>query len=87
MIGLIHRMAAENPTWGEEQIADELFLKLHIRLSPRTVGKHLKRLPHPRGTSDQRWSTFLHDRHRAFSGDLDAEVGNWGFIPLNASHL
>ena len=33
------RMAAENPNWGEERIADELLVKLHVRLSPRTVGK------------------------------------------------
>jgi putative transposase len=56
---LIRRMAAENPTWGEERIADELWLKLQIRLSPRTVGKYVKRLPRPRGGKDQRWSTFL----------------------------
>ena len=29
---LIRRMAAENPTWGEERIADELRLKLGIRV-------------------------------------------------------
>jgi hypothetical protein len=40
---LIWRIAAENPTWGEERIADELLLKLQIRLSPRTVGKYIKR--------------------------------------------
>jgi putative transposase len=34
---LIHRMTAENLTWGEERIADELWLKLQIRVSPRTV--------------------------------------------------
>lgn len=50
---------SRKPTWGEERIADELFLKLHIRLSPRTVGKYVKRLPRPRGSKDQRWSTFL----------------------------
>jgi hypothetical protein len=52
-------MAAENPTWGEERIPDELLLKLQIRLSPRTVGKYIKRLPQPRGGNDQRWSTFF----------------------------
>jgi putative transposase len=52
-------MAAENPTWGEERIADELCLKLQIRLSPRTVGKYVKQLPRPRGPRDQLWSTFL----------------------------
>jgi len=34
---LIREMAHENPTWGEERIADELKLKLGIRVSPRTV--------------------------------------------------
>jgi transposase InsO family protein len=56
---LIRRMAAENPTWGEERIADELLLKLHIRLSPRTVAKYIKRAPRPRGSQDQRWAAFL----------------------------
>jgi putative transposase len=58
---LIRRMAAENPTWGEERIADELLLKLHVRLSPRTLGKYLKQRPCPRGSKDQRWSAFLHN--------------------------
>jgi putative transposase len=31
---LIREMAAENPTWGEERIANELKLKLGIRVSP-----------------------------------------------------
>jgi len=39
-------MATENPLWGEERIANELLLKLAIRLSPRTVRKYMpKRLP------------------------------------------
>jgi hypothetical protein len=37
---LIRKMAAENPTWGEERIANELRLKLAIRVSPRTVQKY-----------------------------------------------
>jgi putative transposase len=36
---LIRRMAKENALWGEERIANELLLKLGIRISPRTVGK------------------------------------------------
>src|SRR6516225_12452763 len=59
---LIREMGAENPTWGEERIADELQLKLGIRVSPRTVGKYLKsgrpvRTPDPK----QRWLTFVHN--------------------------
>jgi putative transposase len=38
-------MAAENPTWGEERIADELLLKLGLPVSPRTVGKYLNNSP------------------------------------------
>ena len=62
---LIRRMAAGNPLWGEERIANELLLKLAIRVSPRTVGKYMpQRLPgRPRG--DQRWSTFLRNHAKA----------------------
>src|SRR6202162_6062435 len=38
---LIRKMAAENPTWGEEHIANELKLKLGVRVSPGTVRKYL----------------------------------------------
>jgi len=34
---LIREIASENPSWGEERIANELKLKLGIRVSPRTV--------------------------------------------------
>ena len=58
---LIHRMAAENPIWGEARIADELRLKLGLRVSPRTVGKYLSDGRGPRRTPDpkQRWATFV----------------------------
>src|SRR5436305_6686598 len=56
---LIRRLAAENPTWGQQRIADELLLKLQIRLSPRTVAKYSKQRPGPRRSRDQRWSTFV----------------------------
>src|SRR5438132_8725558 len=38
---LIRRMALENPTWGQERIANELLLKLGLRVSPRTVRKYM----------------------------------------------
>ena len=34
---VIRQMALENPLWGEERIANELLVKLGIRISPRTV--------------------------------------------------
>ncbi len=64
---LIRKMARENPSWGEERIANELLLKLGLRLSPRTIRKYLPKLPsappgRPRG--DQRWATFLRNHAR-----------------------
>ena len=65
---LIRRMARENPTWGEERIANELLLKLGLRVSPRTVRKYLpKRRDHGRGhrVSSQRWTTFVRNHAQA----------------------
>jgi hypothetical protein len=58
---LIRRMASENPLWGEERIANELRLKLGVRVSPRTVRKYMPKRPPGRPRGDQRWSTFLHN--------------------------
>ena len=62
---LIRRMAQDNQLWGEERIANELLIKLGLRVSPRTVRKYMPKRPtgHPRG--DQRWSTFLKNHARA----------------------
>jgi hypothetical protein len=65
---LIRRMACDNPSWGEEQIANELLLKLGLRMSPRTVRKYLpKRLDHGRGKGvpSQRWRTFVRNHAQA----------------------
>ncbi len=56
---LIRQMARENPTWREEHIANELQLKLGIRVSPRTVGKYLVQGPRRMPDPGQRWLTFL----------------------------
>jgi hypothetical protein len=42
---LIRRMATENPLWGEQRIANELMLKLGIRVSPRTARKYMPKRP------------------------------------------
>ena len=34
-------MTRDNPTWGQERIANELLLKLGLRVSPRTVRKYM----------------------------------------------
>ena len=65
---LIRQMARENPSWGEERIANELLLKLGLRVSPRTIRKYLPKLPSaPLGNprSDQRWATFLKNHAEA----------------------
>ena len=59
---LIRTMARENPSWGQERIANELLVKLGLRVSPRTIRKYLPESPSaPAGNRrrDQRWSTFL----------------------------
>jgi transposase InsO family protein len=65
---LIRQMARENPTWGQERIANELLLKLGLRVSPRTVRKYLpQRQPSGPGKrmSSQRWVTFVRNHARA----------------------
>jgi transposase InsO family protein len=61
---MIAAMATANRTWGEERIADELLLKLGIRVSPRTVRRYMpSRSPRPtRGT--QAWSSFVRNHAR-----------------------
>ena len=41
---LIRQMACNNPSWGEERIANELLLKLGLRVSRRTIRKYLPKL-------------------------------------------
>jgi transposase InsO family protein len=55
-------MARDNPTWGQERIANELWLKLGLQVSPRTVRKYIP--SHCVGGQgkyhqSQRWSTFI----------------------------
>jgi transposase InsO family protein len=64
---LICKMACDNPSWGEERIANELLLKLGLRVSPRTIRKYMPKLPAAppgRPRDDQRWATFLKNHAR-----------------------
>jgi hypothetical protein len=55
-------MTCDNCTWGQRRIANELRLKLGLRVSPRTVRKYMPmhgdRAPGHRVPS-QRWQTFV----------------------------
>jgi transposase InsO family protein len=65
---LIRRMARENPTWGEERMANELLLKLGLRVSPRTVRKYMpKRVDYGRGkrATYQCWQTCVRKHAQA----------------------
>src|SRR5215831_10764261 len=62
---LIRRMALENPTWGQERIANELLLKLGLQVSPRTVRTYMPNrcVGRPgKRRQTQRWSTFIHNQ-------------------------
>jgi len=62
---LIRRIAAENPLWGEERIANELLLKLGLKISPRTVRKYMPKPSSGGPRGDQRWATFLRNHAHA----------------------
>jgi putative transposase len=62
---LIATMAAANRTWGEERIANELLLKLGIRLSPRTVRRYMPSRPRHPKPGTQAWSTFVRNHARS----------------------
>src|SRR6516165_3572577 len=81
---LIQEMAAENPTWGEERIANELNLKLTIQISPRTVGKYLRRQRPVRSPDPkQRWLTFVRN-HAKVMVACDCFVGIQSIPPWGA---
>jgi hypothetical protein len=44
---MIRQIARENPSWGEERIANELLLKLGLRVSPRTIRKYMPKKDRP----------------------------------------
>ena len=62
---LIVEMVRGNPTWGEERIAHELWLKLGIRVSPRTVRAYWPAKDPWPYRSSQNWSTFVRNHAQA----------------------
>ena len=65
---LIREMALNNPTWGEERIADELLQKIGIRISPRTVRQHIPETPKRPTDPKQLWMTFARNHAKAIVG-------------------
>jgi len=62
---LIVEMANNNPTWGEERIANELLLKIGIQISPRTVRRYMPKNPKRSVNPSQRWMTFVRNHAKA----------------------
>ncbi len=62
---LIVEMVRDNPIWGEERIAHELWLKLGIRVSPRTVRAYWPDRDPCSHRNSQTWSTFVRNHARA----------------------
>lgn len=62
---LIGEMAENNPTWGQERIADELLVKIGIQISPRTVRRYMPTEPKHPGIISQRWVTFIRNHAKS----------------------
>jgi len=58
-------MAANNCTWGEERIANELLLKIGIQISPRTIRRYMPGNPKRPADPSQRWMTFVRNHAKA----------------------
>ena len=56
-INFIRRMSADNPTWGEDKIFEELDLKFGIRHSTSTIRKYM--VKHRSPGDQQTWKTFI----------------------------
>jgi len=62
---LIVEMASNNPTWGEERIANELLLKIGIQISPRTIRRYMPDHPKRPKVPSQRWMIFVRNHAKA----------------------
>ena len=78
-VDLIRSMARDNKTWGAERIRGEL-LKLGIRVSKRTIQRHILAVRPP--GDGQSWKTFLRN-HSTWACDF-LQVHDVWFRPLFA---
>ena len=62
---LIVQMVRDNPIWGEERIANELWLKLGIHVSPRTVRAYWPAENPSSGRRSLSWNAFVRNHARA----------------------
>jgi hypothetical protein len=79
---LIRQMTRDNLTWGQCRIANELRLKLGLRVSPRTVRKYMPSGYH-RGPGQraqgQRWHTFMRNHAEGLIRSDLSTVLSWGW--------
>jgi hypothetical protein len=68
-IDFIRRMSADNPSWGEDKIDEELRVKFGVSHSGSTIRKYMtKRRPRRDG---QKWRTFIKNHsHELFACDF-----------------
>jgi|SRR5579864_498709 len=85
---LILRMAGENPTWGQMRVAAELYLKLGILVSPRTVRKYWPWEPRDRrGMTKKTIPEYLEEeRQKDRDAQLRMEEEVARIQPLNHGH-
>ena len=62
---LIVQMVHDNPIWGEERIADELWPKLGIHVSPRTVRAYWPAQNPSSGRRSPSWNAFVRNHASA----------------------
>jgi putative transposase len=79
LVELIRRMATENRLWGAERIRGEL-LKLGIRVSKRTIQRHIRASHRPLPPRGQSWHSFLH-YHTVWACDFLQAYDVW-FRPI-----
>jgi transposase InsO family protein len=84
---LIVKMATNNPTWGDERIADELLLKIGVQISPRTIRRYIPKPQFRESVSgDEGYRFVIHDRDRIYSQELDQSLKSLGLTVLKTPY-